>query len=358
MAENTVSYGDIAGAAARLRGAAKKPGAAADPATLLTANPGSAVHPVPPDPADEAMVARARERFAPEHRRGPVRRNTDAALPNLVIIGGLKCGTTSLHHYLSLHPEIGMSRPKELNFFVSEINWPLGGDWYASRFSAADPVRGESSPHYTNEPRFSGVAERMRDLIPETRLVYIVRDPIDRMLSHFLHNVAGGYEQRSLTEALADRESGYVHRGLYAMQLDPYLERFPREQIAIVTREELKAERRGTMRRLFAFLGVDDGFSSPQFSREWETGSGKGGGGFRLMDRAVRLPGLRSLDRRFDRLPEWLRWRVERLVHDPDRGAAPKPSLPDNLRAQLVERFSADVTRLEELAGRGFGWLH
>jgi hypothetical protein len=110
------------------------------------------------------------------------------------------------------------------------------------------------------------------------------------------------------------------------------------------------------MRTLFGFLEVDEGFSSPQFSREWETGSGKGGGGFRIMDRAVRLPGLRGLDRRFDRLPESLRWRVERLVHDPDRGAAPKPELPAELRSSLVGRFRDDVGRLEEIAGRSFEW--
>ena len=65
--------------------------------------------------------------------------------------------------------------------------------------------------------------------------------------------------------------------------------------------------------------GVDPAFRSQQFEREWETGSGKQDGGFRLMDRAVRLPGLRALDRNFDRLPESLRWLVERVVHDPGR---------------------------------------
>ena len=74
------------------------------------------------DAADEAMVARAHERFAVERRRVRHRR---AALPNLVVIGGLKCGTTSIHHYLNLHPEVEMSRPKELNFFVAELNWLL-----------------------------------------------------------------------------------------------------------------------------------------------------------------------------------------------------------------------------------------
>jgi hypothetical protein len=312
---------------------------------------------VPRDPADEAMVRRAHERFARERGRAR-RRRPGAALPNLVVIGGLKCGTTSLHHYLNLHPQIGMSRPKELNYFVAELNWELGPDWYANHFSAGDDVRGESSPHYTNEPRFSGVAERMeKNLGADTKLIYVVRDPIDRMLSHYLHNAAGGYDSRELGAALADPDSAYVHRSLYAMQLEPYLERFAPERIEIVTREELRDEREATLRRLFGFLGVDRDFSSPQFSRLWETGSAKGSGGFRIMDRAVRLPGLRALDRNFDRLPESLRWVVERVIHDPGSGEAPKPALPADLRGPLEERFRADVERLEALTGRRFGWL-
>src|SRR5215210_8106558 len=129
---------------------------------------------VPPDPADEAMIARAHERFAGERRKTRRTGHGEAtgALPNLIVIGGLKCGTTSLHHYLNLHPEVAMSRPKELNFFVSELNWPLGSDWYAGHFDPNAPVRGESSPHYTNRPRFSGVAERMRELLGQPRLIY------------------------------------------------------------------------------------------------------------------------------------------------------------------------------------------
>lgn len=301
------------------------------------------------------MVARARERFAGERRRARSRRarhRGGGALPNLIVVGGLKCGTTSLHHYLGLHPQIGMSRPKELNFFVEELSWPLGVGWYASHFREADAVRGESSPHYTNEPRFRGVAERMAELVPDARLIYMVRDPVDRALSHYLHNAAGGYETRPPGEALAAADSAYVHRGLYAMQLRPYLERFPRERIETVTREELRDRREATMRRLFGFLGVDEGFASPQFAREWETGGGKGSGRFQALDRAVRLPGLRALDRRFDRLPESLRWLVERIVHDPKGGAAPKPELPPELRARLMERFRPDVEELERIAGR------
>jgi hypothetical protein len=308
------------------------------------------------DLADEAMLARAHERFAGERRRTG-RRPSGGALPNLVLIGGLKCGTTSLHHYLNLHPDVEMSRPKELNFFIEEMNWSLGPDWYAGHFPAGARVRGETSPHYTNRPRLAGVAERMAELIPDARLVYSVRDPIDRLLSHYLHNAGGGYDDRSLEEVLADEDSAYFDRSRYAFQLEPYLQAFGAERVQIVSSEELKGDRAGTMRRLFEFLGVDGDFSSPEFEREWETGSAKGSGGFRVMDRAVRLPGLRALDRNFDRLPERLRWRVERLIHDPDTGAAEKPALSRDARARLVELFAPDVERLEAVAGRRFGWL-
>jgi Sulfotransferase domain len=312
----------------------------------------------PVDAADEAMVARAHERFAVERRRVRRRvRRRSGALPNLVVVGGLKCGTTSLHHYLNLHPEVEMSRPKELNFFVAELNWPLGPEWYASHFSGRASVRGESSPHYTNRPRFEGVAERMRSVVTDARLVYMVRDPIDRMLSHYLHNVGGGYDDRTLADAFADPESAYVTRSRYFFQLEPYLEEFGPERIEIVGREELKRDRPATMRRVFAFLGVDPGFNSEQFEREWETGTAKSGGRFRVMDRAVRLPGLRAVDRNFDRLPESLRWLVEQVVHDPGAGAAPKPEVPSALRQQLADLFRDDVARLEGVAGRGFGWF-
>ncbi len=121
------------------------------------------------------------------------------------------------------------------------------------------------------------------------------------------------------------------------MQIQPYLDSFDRARVLVVANDELAAEREPTMRRVFEFCGVDPGFGSEQFERQWETGSGKQAGGFRLMDRAVRLPGLRALDRNFDRLPESLRWIVERVVHDPGRGAAPKPELPDQLRQRLED---------------------
>src|SRR5881398_2677233 len=104
-------------------------------------------------------------------------------LPNLLVIGASKCGTTSLHHYLGLHPEIGMSRVKELHYFVEE---PTESSlrWYASQFPDA-PVRGESSPSYTQRHRSPLVAARIARVLPDVKLVYIVRDPVERLLSSY-----------------------------------------------------------------------------------------------------------------------------------------------------------------------------
>jgi Sulfotransferase domain len=312
----------------------------------------------PPDPSDEAMCARARERFTGDRRRRlPRRRVRHAALPNLIIIGGLKCGTTSIHHYLGLHPEVQMSKPKELNFFVEELNWDLGLDWYRARFDDRFTVRGESSPHYTNLPRFTGVTDRIEEHIPDARLIYMVRDPIKRVLSHWVHATGAGYESGQIEEVLSRPDTAYVQRSQYWMQLQPYLDRFDHERIEVITAEELQGERRETMRRAFRFAGVDEDFEHEQFDREWEKSSAKQGDKYQVMERLIKLPGLRSFDRNFDRLPERLRWMVEKVVHDPEAPSAPKPELPDSVRDSLIAQFSEDVAALQEFAGREFtGW--
>jgi len=312
------------------------------------------------DPADEAMCARARDRFAADRKRGgrvPRRRRKHAALPNLIIIGGLKCGTTSIHHYLGLHPEVQMSKPKELNFFVDELAWDLGMDWYEGRFDGRYTVRGESSPHYTNLPRYTGVVERIHQHVPDAKLLYMVRDPIGRILSHWRHATGAGYETREMEDVLTRDDQTYVTRSMYWMQLQPYLERFDRDQMEIITQEELQSDREGTMRRAFRFAGVDEDFTSEQFDREWEKSTAKEGERYQVMERLVKLPGFRSFDRNFDRLPESMRWMVEKVVHDPDQPSAPKPELPDSIRDRLLSHFGEDVAGLQDFAGHRFeGW--
>ncbi|MDX6589946.1 MAG: hypothetical protein QOI84_1220, partial [Solirubrobacterales bacterium] len=121
--------------------------------------------------------------------------------------------------------------------------------------------------------------------------------------------------------------------------------------------EELQTEREETMRRAFAFAGVDERFKSEQFDREWEKSSAKQGDKYQFMEKLIKLPGFRSFDRNFDRLPESMRWIVEKVVHDPERPPAPKPTLPDDLFETVRSRFGEDVAALQRFAGREFaGW--
>jgi hypothetical protein len=157
-----------------------------------------------------------------------------------------------------------------------------------------------------------------------------------------------------MEEALARADQAYVTRSRYWMQLQPFLERFDRSQIAIITQEELQSDRDATMRKAFSFAGVDPDFTSEQFEREWEKSSAKESDRYQFMEKLIKLPGFRSFDRNFDRFPERLRWMVEKVVHDPEAPPVQKPELPDAIRESLVAQLSEDVAALQEFAGRGF----
>src|SRR5215210_188194 len=196
------------------------------------------------------------------HHRG------GGALPNLIIIGALKAGTTSLHSYLDAHPEVGMSQIKELDFFIEPGHLGRGPDWYRSHFDPAYRVRGEASPRYAMRPMTDPVAERIRRLAPDTRLIYLVRDPISRAVSHYLHHRRIGREFQPIDQALSVYRHYYVELSRYRYQLEPFLQTFGQERILILCQEKLRRERREAMREVFTFLGVDPTFDSPKFERE------------------------------------------------------------------------------------------
>src|SRR5664279_2321988 len=141
------------------------------------------------------------------------------ARPTFLIIGGMKCGTTSLHHYLSEHPEIQkLPRMKETNFFSGPpegIPYPPGSrriahlEEYERLFDDAYEVRGEASPCYTLYPRRKGAPERIKALIPDAKLIYLVRDPVARAVSQYRFSVSVENEHRSLREALSDLSDPY-----------------------------------------------------------------------------------------------------------------------------------------------------
>ncbi len=188
-------------------------------------------------------------------------------LPNLIIIGAKKCATTSLHYYLNLHPEIFMSAHKELNFFVEELSWGKGLRWYEKQFPVAAKIRGESSPNYTQYPIFRGVAKRMHSVIPNAKLIYMVRDPVDQLISAYLQDIKAGIETRTLGEIIKSesKQSQYVDGARYHFQIRSFLEYYPLSQILVLAAEDLKKNPDETMRRVFEFLGVDSSFTSEEF---------------------------------------------------------------------------------------------
>ncbi len=225
----------------------------------------SKMRPLRPARTHRWPVGRLRRRVHP--RAPPDGEAADRmSLPNLFVIGAAKAGTTSLHYYLDQHPEIQMSAVKEPNFFSGPPGgngYPLGrvetlAD-YESLFDDDFPLRGEASVGYSNFPRRQGVPGAIKVMVPEARFVYLVRDPVARVVSQYQYRVAMEGEQRPLAEALADLDdpySVYLCPGRYALQLELYLEEFDREQILVVDHADLLADRAAVLKSIFAFLGA------------------------------------------------------------------------------------------------------
>jgi hypothetical protein len=277
----------------------------------------------------------------------PLGQGLSPALPNLIVIGAQKCGTSVLHYYLSLHPEVSMSKPKELNFFIEERNWPRGLDWYKAHFDGEATVRGEASPNYTAFPQHEGVPERMASVVPDAKLIYMVRDPLERIAAHWVHNYAKRREKGTLAETLVHPNTSYVTRSLYAMQLERFLAHYPKEQILVFQQSELRHKRMETLRQIFEFIGVDPDFNHPRFEQERHQTSGK----TRATRLAVKLEKLgRSRRGRFIPSNFWL------VLDDrlPLRKAIKRPDVKASLPPETLDELRADAVRLRELTGRDF----
>lgn len=274
----------------------------------------------------------------------------EGALPNLVVIGAPKCGTSALHYYLGLHPEITMSRHKELNFFIQEKNWPRGVDWYRSHFARSGRILGESSPGYACHPLYGGVPERMHSLIPDAKLIYMVRDPVQRTLSHYVMGVSNGRITASLTEMLRDQPDDRIfQQSRYFMQLQRYLEHFSAAQILIVSQDDLLEKRRPTLQRVFRFLAVDPEFSSPLFARRINRTSR-----YRKRNRVGQwLSGL-PMAGWIDALPSGPKSWASAAYYLPFSSPVARPVLNDAQRENLENFFREDVDRLRKFAGRDF----
>jgi hypothetical protein len=272
-------------------------------------------------------------------------------LPTFLIIGAPKTGTTSLHRYLAAHPEIFMAETKELNFFIEEFNWSLGTEWYMHHFAAAGEATavGEASPRYTQHPYHLGVAERVAAVLPVARLVYVVRNPLEQMLSHHRDRLRWASEREPADKALL-KNPIYLETAKYGSQAERFLACFPPERFHVVISEELRhpETRLATLAKILRFLEVDDTWVSDAFSREHNVGLARRRW---LFQRLAAQPGWGALA---NATPEWLKRPVRPIIH---RGTSPESELSDAVARELKSRLSEDIAGLREIVGPEFdGW--
>lgn len=270
-------------------------------------------------------------------------------LPNLIIIGASKCGSSALHQYLDLHPSVKMSDPKELSFFCEDYNWECGIEWYKSHFPREYKVMGESSPAYTYASDWREVPSRIHDLISDVRLIYIVRDPLERTLSHYRNKYRKREEFRPLEVALTRpslAESPYVDESKYYQKLSHYLQYFSQSHIQVVVLEHLSNNPFLTMQQVFKFIGVSDGFSHPAFDIPVNRSAPKK----RVTDLGFALRQLRHNTALMEMpLPKVVKVLFERLL----KRSVESSKLDNTLRRKLIDTLKPDTDKFRYLTGMG-----
>jgi len=210
-------------------------------------------------------------------------------LPDFLIIGAAKSGTTSLYFYLSQHPNLVRGYSQEVHFFDVPLNSPMdnfakGERWYRTHFPLREDMGQhdktfESSPPYLFSPR---APKRICDLLPDVRLIALLRNPTERAISAYFHRRRNGQEALGIEDALGadeermhaalsrkDRKNQgsvpylYRKRGHYFEHIARFREYFPQDQMLILNSERFFADPQADLRRVFAFVGVDPDFSVP-----------------------------------------------------------------------------------------------
>jgi hypothetical protein len=198
------------------------------------------------------------------------------ALPDALIIGAMKCGTSSLHGYLEQHPDVIAPLRKEVHYF--DNGYVRGEAWYRAHFGrVGEPgLNFESSPYYLCHP---AVPARVAGLVPEARLIVLLRDPLKRAYSHYWHEQSKGREKLSFEDAIAaerDRigddearlargeiqrseahaHASYLLRGRYAEQLQRWFVHFARERFLILRFEDFARDPQSALDESLRFLGL------------------------------------------------------------------------------------------------------
>jgi hypothetical protein len=197
-------------------------------------------------------------------------------LPNFLIIGSAKSGTTSLHHYLSSHPDIFMPHEKEIHFFLKDDEvwgtWNRGVKWYASLFAAAtsEKMLGEASPGYTIDSQTVCASSKIKKVLCKPKLIYLVRNPIERTKSHYLESYYGKILNPHVTlEGIVsnrgnpDHDHFFLYQDLvmtsmYYRQIQRILRDHSMKNILIIEQERMAVDAKSVVADVFRFLEVDE----------------------------------------------------------------------------------------------------
>lgn len=269
-------------------------------------------------------------------------------LPNFLVIGAQRAGTTLLYRLLDAHPEVFVPyRRKEVHYFDRYID--RGVQWYQEFFPERGfeqqyKAIGEVTADYIFDQQ---VPRRIHELLPACRLLVSLRHPVERAYSWYLYSVRSFNEKRAFAEFVsADPEP--VKRGLYSEQLARYFELFPREAILTLIYEELVADPAGQLERLAAFLGLDRGWDDPHALMR-ERVNTSGAPRFRAAFAGARRLGELLTQRDLD----WpVRWAKRAGIGKMFGTAGPGPSLPPAARAWLETHYREEIRRLEDLLDR------
>jgi hypothetical protein len=301
-------------------------------------------------------------------------RSASGRIPDFLILGAMKAGTTTLYGYLARHPDIFLSTPKEPQFFSREPIFARGLDWYRGLFAGAGPeqVCGEASTCYSRWPHFGDVATRIAKHLPDAKLIYQMRHPVDRAYSHYAHlmqeRLVRGSGPWIVFEEALETIPEILDASLYAVQIRQYLEHFDRSRMLLTTLDDLRARPAETLVEAQRFLGLpprDLTAEGPLTENQWGDRMARvrvreGLAQLRRAPGVAAVAGLlpRELQRR---ARAWVaRPRVRRLlfarqIHQ-HRQALP-PMRPET-RARLATRLAEPTRDLEALTGRSFSaWL-
>jgi hypothetical protein len=263
-------------------------------------------------------------------------------LPNFLIVGAEKAGTTTLARMLSCHPEVFMSDPKEPQFF-SDHNWGKGIRWYESLFRGAEGFKavGEASPSYTWAPESRYVPRRIAECLGPIRYIYILRHPIERIVSHYRHALLHHWipDATSLEQALQLKPT-LIECSRYYYQIEQYLAFTSREQWCVPILEDLTRDPEAVLSQVFLFLGIDERISIGLISEN-------------VTDRRRRIPAwMYRLKPLSALVPSGMRRVGRKLAEQVVGEKLARPSVPAELEAGLARQLRPDTERLSEFCGR------